>query len=190
MTMTQLLLDGFTPAKPKKRQAPVILARRKTTCGFRCGHDIRIGDPITVLSNGRWVHVHDVNDKDIARRGAQLVGEAMLKKTGSRLVQDGAFTRIVGCTCSACLNGQPEICVGDWDEPIPDSVQDVNGAGLIDTEGCDITPSSEGFSEEEAARAGMEASMYPDEYLEETAEWQRAHLPPEERWHPDLVAAN
>ncbi len=116
MTMTQLILDGFAPPKPKKRQAPVILARRKTTCGFRCGHPIRIGDPITVLSNGRWVHVHDVNDKDIARRGAQLVGEAAL--------------------------------------------------------------------------ADIEASMYPDEYLEETAEWQRAHLPPEEWWHPDLVAAN
>jgi len=26
------------------------------------------------------------------------------------------------------------------------------------------------------------------EALEETAEWQRAHLPPEEWWHPDLVA--
>ena len=73
MTMTQLLLDGFAPAKPKQRQAPVILARRKTTCGFRCGHDIRIGDPITVLSNGRWVHVYDVNDAEIAKRADILV---------------------------------------------------------------------------------------------------------------------
>tara|TARA_B100000949_G_C14242961_1_gene434479 strand:+ start:767 stop:1369 length:603 start_codon:yes stop_codon:yes gene_type:complete len=200
--MTQLLLDGFTPAKPKKRQAPVILARRKTTCGFRCGHDIRIGDPITVLSNGRWVHVYDVNDAEIAKRADILVGEALLEKTGSRLV----------------------------DEPIPDSVWDVNGAGLIDTEGCDITPSDPRRIEEEGVSSGaieMEferlssaapegttseeiwrqavknvehmqeemlsvymADAYPEEALEETAEWQRAHLPPEERWHPDLVAAN
>ena len=30
-------------------------------------------------------------------------------------------------------------------------------------------------------------AVYPEEALEETAEWQRAHLPPEEWWHPDLV---
>lgn len=30
--------------------------------------------------------------------------------------------------------------------------------------------------------------MYPDEALEETAAWQRAHLPRKEWWHPDLTA--
>ena len=118
MTMTQLLLDGFTPVKPKQRQAPVILARRKSTCGFRCGQPIRIGDPITVLANGKWVHTHDVNDAEIAKRAALL-----------------------------------------------------------------ITPSSEKPSEEEVVRAIEATSMYPEEALEETAEWQRAHLPPEQRWH-------
>ncbi len=131
MTTTQLLLDGFAPAKPKKRQAPVILARRRTACGYRCGHDIRIGEPIFPLESGRWAHTHDARDSSIVRRGAQLLGEKLLEKTGSRLV----------------------------DEPTPDGVWGVNGAGLIDDED-------------------------PQEALEETAEWQRAHLPPEERWHP------
>ena len=126
MTMTQLMLDGFAPAKPKKRQAPVILARRRTACGYRCGRDIRIGEPIFRLESGRWAHTDDAgvpSSSQIAQRGATLLGEALLKKTGSRLV----------------------------DEP---------------------------------------TDAYPEEALEETAEWQRAHLPPEERWHPDLVATN
>ena len=119
MTMTQLLLDGFTPAKPKQRQAPVILARRKTTCGFRCGHPIRIGDPITVLANGKWVHVHDVNDATLMRRAEDLIRD----------------------------------------------------------------------KEEEVVRH-LKQYHHWEEALEDTAEWQKAHLSPEERWHPDLVTAN
>lgn len=116
---TQLVLvpEVTSPQKPipTQRRTPVMLARYHTECGF-CSHPLLKGQPIYRMDCGKWAHVHDANDKDIARRGAQLVGEAMLKKTGSRLVQDGAFTRIVGCTCSACLNGQPEICVGDWED--------------------------------------------------------------------------
>ena len=114
MTTTQLLLDGFAPAKPKKRQAPVILARRRTACGYRCGHDIRIGEPIFPLESGRWAHTHDARDSSIVRRGAQLLGEKLLEKTGSRLV----------------------------DEPTPDSVWGVNGAGLIDDEDPQTSPNN------------------------------------------------
>ncbi len=85
-----LIPEVTSPQKPipTQRQIPVILAKyHQETCGFRCGDPIRIGDPIYRMDCGRWAHTHDVNDKDIARRGAQLVGEAALKKTGSRLVQ-------------------------------------------------------------------------------------------------------
>jgi len=113
---TQLVLVPEVTSPPQ-RKIPVILAKyHQKTCGFKCGLPIRVGEPIYRMDCGKWAHTRDVNDLDIARRGARLLGEAMLKKTGSRLVQDGAFTRIVGCTCSACLNGQPEICVGDWED--------------------------------------------------------------------------
>ena len=178
MTMTQLMLNGFAPAKPKQRQAPVILARRKSTCGFRCGHPIRIGDPITVLANGRWVHVHDVNDKDIAERGARLVGEALLEKTGSRLVDTE------GC----------DITPSD-----PRRIEEEGvDSGAIEMEFERLSSAvPEGTTSEEIWREAVknveqrrvEAQIqilhesHPEEALEETAERQRAHLPPEQRWH-------
>ena len=42
-------------------------------------------------------------------------------------------------------------------------------------------------SEEVTVRALEKKNHHPEEALEETAEWQRGHLPPEDWWHPDLV---
>jgi len=124
MTTNQLMLDGFTVKRRKGKEVPVMLARRNGTCGFRCGHPIRIGDPITILTNGYWAHVHDVNDAELMKRAEKLewIRETFIRQ-----------------------------------------------------------------KEEQIVRAAEKANHHPEEALEETVEWQRAHLSPEERWHPDLV---
>lgn len=78
MKVVQLSLmpEATSPQKPipPQHQAPVILARyHQKTCGLKCGHPIRIGDPIYRMDCGKWAHTQDVNNKDIFNRGVKLL---------------------------------------------------------------------------------------------------------------------